>query len=118
MKCNRLITLLKNWYVQVQDESMAPARMIDFMAKHMAGCEECLADPDIKEEAEKIKEHILPPPKVPKSKEPVPDEDSVEPVEAETAEIDEDEVSEENGVADSDDEIDDELEEEIDIDVI
>ena len=47
---------------------MAPARMVAFMEKHISQCEECLADPDVKQEAEKIREIVLPPSKVPKPK--------------------------------------------------
>ena len=68
MKCDRLISLVKNWYLKVQEESMAPARMVAFMEKHISQCEECLADPDVKQEAEKIREIVLPPSKVPKPK--------------------------------------------------
>ena len=68
MKCDRLIFLVKNWYLKVQEEAMAPARMVAFMEKHISQCEECLADPDVKQEAEKIREIVLPPSKVPKPK--------------------------------------------------
>ena len=68
MKCDRLISLVKNWYMKVQEEAMAPARMVAFMEQHIAHCEECLDDPDVKQEAEKIREIVLPPSKVPKPK--------------------------------------------------
>ena len=68
MKCNRLISLVKNWYLKVQEEAMAPARMVAFIEQHISQCEECLADPDVKAEAEKIREIVLPPSKVPKPK--------------------------------------------------
>jgi len=68
MKCDRLISLVKNWYLKVQEESMAPARMVAFMEKHISQCEECLADPDVKQEVEKIREIVLPPSKIPKPK--------------------------------------------------
>ena len=47
---------------------MAPARMVAFMEEHISQCEECQADPDVKLEAEKIREIVLPPSKVPKPK--------------------------------------------------
>ena len=85
MKCDRLIFLVKNWYLKVQEEAMAPARMVAFMEKHIAGCDECLADPDVKQEAAKIREIVLPPSKVPKPKTVrVPKEEAAE--EAEEAE--------------------------------
>ena len=68
MKCERLISLVKNWYLKVQEEAMAPARMVAFMEKHISQCEECLADPDVKQEAVKIREIVLPPSKIPKPK--------------------------------------------------
>ena len=68
MKCDRLIVLVKGWYLKVQEEAMAPARMVDFMEKHILQCEECLADPDVKQEVEKIRVIVLPPSKVPKPK--------------------------------------------------
>jgi len=68
MKCDRLISLVKNWYLKVQEEAMAPARMVAFMEKHISQCEVCQADPDVKQEAEKIREIVLPPSKVPKPK--------------------------------------------------
>jgi len=71
MKCNRLIILVKNWYLHVQDEAMAPARMVEFMTKHIATCEVCAEDPDVRAEAEKIREIVLPASKVPKRMEPV-----------------------------------------------
>jgi len=68
MKCERLISLVKNWYLKVQEEAMAPARMVAFMEKHISQCEVCLADPDVRQEADKIREIVLPPSKVPKPK--------------------------------------------------
>ena len=68
MKCNRLLSLVKNWYLKVQEEAMAPARMVAFIEQHISQCEECLADPDVKDEAERIREIVLPPAKVPKPK--------------------------------------------------
>ena len=68
MKCDRLISLVKSWYLKVQEEAMAPARMVAFMEKHISQCEECLSDPDVKQEADKIREIVLPPSKIPKPK--------------------------------------------------
>jgi hypothetical protein len=67
MKCERLIKLIKNWYVQVQDEAMAPARMVDFMRAHLADCQVCKADPIIDLEIKKIIEIIMPAAKTPKA---------------------------------------------------
>lgn len=67
MKCERLIKLIKNWYIQVQDEAMAPARMVDFMRSHLADCPVCKSDLGVDLEVKKIIEIILPPTKVPKA---------------------------------------------------
>jgi hypothetical protein len=67
MQCERLIKLVKSWYISVREETMAPARMISFIEKHMATCSVCQEDPDIKDEVAKITEIILPEAKVPKA---------------------------------------------------
>jgi hypothetical protein len=68
MQCDRLVSLVKNWYLKVQEEAMAPARMVAFMEKHISQCEVCLADPDVRQESDKIREIVLPPSKAPKPK--------------------------------------------------
>jgi hypothetical protein len=118
MKCDRLISLVKNWYLKVQEEAMAPARMVAFMEQHISQCEECLDDPDVRQEADKIREIVLPPSKVPKSKvvrvpkEDVKDSEDIEKnktsEEDEAVETEEDAVGAEDGddadeVEDSDD---------------
>ncbi|NTW89086.1 MAG: hypothetical protein HGB26_08245, partial [Desulfobulbaceae bacterium] len=60
MECERLIKLIKNWYVQVQGEAMAPARMVDFMHNHLETCPVCIADPLVDAEVKKIAEIVLP----------------------------------------------------------
>jgi hypothetical protein len=109
MQCNRLIALVKNWYIQVQNEAMAPARMVEFMTKHIATCEVCVEDPDIREESNKIRDIVLPPSKVPKPAEPEEEEDEREeypPEETEnyvyTDEQDEDSDADENDIIDAD----------------
>ncbi len=83
MICDRLLNLVKNWYVKVQEETMAPARMVAFMEDHIATCDVCIDDPDIRSEADRITEIVLPPSKVPKQKTPKEEEpDPVEEVEA------------------------------------
>lgn len=109
MKCNRLISLVKNWYLKVQEESMAPARMVAFMEKHISQCEECLADPDVKQEAAKIREIVLPPSKIPKpkavrvSKDAEDDEEEIEDETSEDEEEEEDSESDDEDEGDEDD---------------
>jgi len=54
MECQRFQKLVKNWYLQVQDESMAPARMVAFMEKHLVDCPVCRLDPLVREEVNRI----------------------------------------------------------------
>ncbi len=77
MKCDRLLNQIKNWYVQVQEETMAPARMVAFMEQHIGRCEVCLADSDVREEVAKIRDIVLPPSKVPKTRPEDQDETTV-----------------------------------------
>jgi hypothetical protein len=67
MQCERLIKLIKSWYIHVQGETMAPARMVSFMKKHAESCEICLQDADLSEEIAKITEIVLPESKIPKA---------------------------------------------------
>lgn len=112
MKCERLIKLIKNWYIQVQDEAMAPARMVDFMRSHLADCPVCKNDPGVDLEVKKIIEIVLPPTKVSKAvhKEDEPSGESFDELEgaADTEGLD-DEESDEDGdtAADNDLEEDD-----------
>ena len=91
---------------------MAPARMVAFMEKHISQCEECLADPDVKQEVDKIREIVLPPPKAPKPKVVrVPKEDvegDKEDVEGDK-EVEEEETSEGEENTEDGDEVDDEV---------
>lgn len=66
MECERLNRLVRAWYIQVQDESLAPARMVEFMEMHLEGCDDCLADPNVRGEVKKITELVLPPSKMTK----------------------------------------------------
>jgi hypothetical protein len=122
MKCDRLITLIKGWYLKVQEEAMAPARMVAFMEKHISQCEECLADPDVQQEADKIREIVLPPSKALKPKvvrvpkEDVEDAVDTEKVEDETTE-DDDEVIKTDADEDADDD-EDEDEDSFDPDIM
>jgi hypothetical protein len=98
MDCERLQTLIKSWYVLVQDEALAPARMVSFMEKHIETCASCLADPVVKSEVEKITAIVLPPSKIPKASKEVEEEEDVVPEEGEESgddETDDDEVKDE-----------------------
>ena len=60
MECERFKRLLKSWYIQIQNESLAPARMVDFMENHVTDCPICLMDPEAKKDIAKIITLILP----------------------------------------------------------
>ncbi|MDH3327639.1 MAG: hypothetical protein OEM01_00210 [Desulfobulbaceae bacterium] len=104
MQCTQLIRLIKDWYLNVKEETMAPARMMQFTDKHIKNCEICLQDAGLMEEVEKIREFVLPEAKIPKSER----DDEDEP----TPEISPDE---ENG-DDNDDEFNDDDDDDSDID--
>lgn len=107
MECERLNRLVRSWYVQVQEEALAPARMVEFMEKHLKGCDSCLADPDVRAEVKKITEIVLPPSKMIKAVREDEEEEGDEPSAAlyVAGEEDEDEAV-------ATDEIDDEDEDE------
>ncbi len=67
MECERLIRLIKDWYLRVKQETMAPARMMQFVDQHIKECETCRADAGLQEEIEKIREFVLPESKIPKA---------------------------------------------------
>ena len=115
MQCERLIKMIKSWYLHVREETMAPARMVTFIEEHASSCDICLQDPDLKEEISRITELILPESKIPKAvrqKSSVDDE-----VEDEDEDTDKDEtdVDDKNVEDEPDDPIDDDGEEEEDL---
>ena len=66
MECQRLNKMIRSWYVQVQSETLAPARMVEFMEQHISTCDDCFMDPGIQEELKKIIAIVLPPSKMTK----------------------------------------------------
>ncbi|MBU1711203.1 MAG: hypothetical protein KKE17_14460 [Proteobacteria bacterium] len=123
MECERLVKLVKTWYMQVQDEALAPARMVAFLEKHIFECEACMMDPAVRQEVKKIIELVLPPSKI-----RTPKKNKVADADDDLADIDDDEVidsdeEEEESDDDEDDEEDDEdedeeLEDDLDDDLI
>ncbi len=67
MECTNLIRLIKDWYIRVKQETMAPARMMQFVDQHVKNCKVCQADLLLPDEIEKIREFILPDSKIPKA---------------------------------------------------
>ena len=125
MECERLKKLIRNWYVQVQDESMAPARMVDFMTNHARDCSTCMIDPIVEIEIQRITEIVLPPPKTPKAVREVkpadiPTDDDIASEDIETEDVDtEDDVddvdNEDNDNDDDNDDDDDVVVDDIDV---
>lgn len=105
MECERLTRLIKSWYLQIQGEALAPARMVEFMESHLEDCEVCLADRLVRLEVDKISKFILPQAKLPKAA-----EEDTDLAEEEGAEADDDllnAIPGEEQYADEEDEIDD-----------
>ncbi|KJS03137.1 MAG: hypothetical protein VR65_02565 [Desulfobulbaceae bacterium BRH_c16a] len=103
MQCERLLKMIKSWYLSVRQETMAPARMVSFMEQHAATCEVCLRDPDLPDEIAKITELVLPESKIPKAvrqssldDEMEPEDDSFVDSEEEDENLDEDLEEEED----------------------
>lgn len=67
MECERLNRLIRSWYEQIQEESMAPARMVEFMENHIVDCDVCISDSHVKDEVKKISELVLPSSKMTKA---------------------------------------------------
>ncbi len=67
MQCNQLVRLIKEWYLHVKEETMAPARMMEFIEKHIKRCDVCRQDPFLPRDIEKIRAFILPESKIPKA---------------------------------------------------
>jgi len=109
MECEQLIRLIKDWYLRVKQETMAPARMMQFVDQHVKGCPTCQADLLLPDEVEKIREIVLPESKIPKAVRASDD--------SSTPEISPDDEFEENEeyVEDSEDDLDGEIDGEDDL---
>ncbi|MDA3971773.1 MAG: hypothetical protein PF442_10530 [Desulfobulbaceae bacterium] len=108
MECKRLNRMIRDWYVQVQDETLAPARMVEFMQDHAATCDTCFVDPNIDEEIKKIIAIVLPPSKM--TKKPKKKIASLEPTAAALAAIEAGKDAAVKSDADDDADDDDEIE--------
>ena len=103
MQCERLIKQIKIWYSHVQNETMAPARMISFIESHASQCDICLADPDLHQEITRITEIILPESKIPKA------------VRLQQEQAEENELGDEEESTDETEETEEETEDDLDI---
>ena len=112
MDCKRLERLIKSWYIQVQDEAMAPARMVSFMEQHIAECFTCLADSVVRQEVAKITELVLPASKITKTE----TTETSQAHEDETATDDESTEDDDESTEDEDEDDDDDVDEDEDED--
>ncbi len=65
MQCLRLRSLARDWFQKVREDALAPARMMEFIHRHIRNCEICQKDPDLPQEVEKIREFIRAPETLP-----------------------------------------------------
>jgi len=114
MECERLVKLVKSWYLQVKDEALAPARMVAFMEKHVADCPVCMVDDGVRQEVDRITRIVLPPTKIPKPKTADEEEEYEPEAEAEESTDDSDEDSDEETGEDDDEDKEDDGEEDED----
>lgn len=109
MECERFKKLLKSWYIQVQDEALAPARMVHFMEGHLEDCPVCMMDPEAHKDVKKIITLVLPQDKLKvvsrssRKTDTVDDDEDPDVVEEEST--DEDEVEDDDST-DDDEEVD------------
>jgi len=109
MECERFKRLFKNWYLQVQDEALAPARMVELMENHIADCPVCMMDPDVRQDMKKIITLVLPQDKlkiVPRTNRKKPVEEPGSAAVAADEIEDDDSLGEDTATADSADEDD------------
>lgn len=112
MQCERLVQMIKSWYLHVREETMAPARMVAFMEKHIDTCDICLEDTDVRGEVAKITELVLPESKIPKAvrQQKIQEESLAAAEEVAKETTDDDEDTEETGETKEDETIDDDEE--------
>ncbi len=108
MECEQLIRLIKDWYVRVKQETMAPARMMQFVDQHVKGCKTCQTDLLLSDEVEKVRDFILPEAKLPKTVRSSDESSTPEISPNEDDEMDEDNEFSDDSDEDLDDPIDDE----------
>ena len=95
---------MKDWYLHVKEETMAPARMMQFAERHIEACVVCQQDEALAEELEKIREFVLPESKLPRADRE--DEDATPEISPDDDEEREDQGEEEEDFGDDFDEDD------------
>jgi Nucleosome binding factor SPN, SPT16 subunit len=119
MECEQLIRLIKDWYLRVKQETMAPARMMQFVDQHVKNCRICQADLLLPDEVEKIREFVLRESKIPKASRSLDDTTpEISPGEEDDFDEDDEYVDDTDDELDEDDIDDDEEDDLSDDDVI
>ena len=111
MECERFKRLFKSWYLQVQDEALAPARMVELMENHISECPVCIMDPEVRQDMKKIITLVLPQDKLKIASRSNRKKSPDDPVHAEADGVVDDEtvVADEDGVKDEVDDDDDDV---------
>ncbi len=60
MQCERLKRLVRNWGEQIVEDALAPARMVEFVERHIRACDVCRADSTISPDAHRIRKMVVP----------------------------------------------------------
>lgn len=60
MQCERLKKLVRNWGKQIVEDALAPARMIEFVERHIRDCSVCQADSAVSRDPSKIRKMVTP----------------------------------------------------------
>ncbi|MEZ0343661.1 MAG: hypothetical protein ABWJ99_02475 [Caldimicrobium sp.] len=58
MQCERLKTLLREWYQEVRSFTLSPVKMMELVGRHIKQCAVCQNDPDLPLELDQLREII------------------------------------------------------------
>ena len=73
MQCERLKTLIRDWYQQVRNFTLSPVKMMELVNRHIKHFEICQNDEDLSLELDQLKE-IIRVPHIPPVKEETSEE--------------------------------------------
>lgn len=59
MQCERLRRLCRSWGDQIVEDALAPARMLEFVERHMRSCEVCLTDESVSTESSRLRKLLV-----------------------------------------------------------
>jgi len=58
VKCERLKTLIRDWYQEVRNFTLSPIKMKELVEKHIRNCEVCQTDEDLPLELDQLWEIV------------------------------------------------------------